>query len=315
MKILFTGASSFTGCWFVKQLLDHGHDVVAVYQRSRDSYKGLRDQRIRLIEDRATCIYECSYGSDVFLELVKSEKRWDLLAHHAADVTDYHSDEFDIARAVGRNTLNTMTIMKLLRERECDRVLLTGSVFEQNEGAGSEGGCAFSPYGLSKGITSEMFHYYGDMLGMVIGKFVIPNPFGPLEEPRFTNYLMKTWSSGDVPGVRTPDYVRDNIHVSLLAGIYAKFTKDLPYAQGHRKINPSGYVETQGAFALRFAKEMRSRLNHDCKVDLCTQTEFAEPRVRINLDPVSGQVAEWDESAAWDAIAAYYADVYPNLGS
>jgi hypothetical protein len=46
---------------------------------------------------------------------------------------------------------------------------------------------------------------------------VIANPFGPLEEPRFCAYLVKTWAAGQVPEVRTPLYVRDNIHVSLLA--------------------------------------------------------------------------------------------------
>ena len=40
---------------------------------------------------------------------------------------------------------------------------------------------------------------------------MIPNPFGPYEEPRFMAYLMKTWLKGEVARVQTPRYVRDNI--------------------------------------------------------------------------------------------------------
>jgi UDP-glucose 4-epimerase len=52
---------------------------------------------------------------------------------------------------------------------------------------------------------------------------VIPNPFGLYEEPHFTAYLMTTWLASETPRVQTPRYVRDNIHVSLLAKAYAAF--------------------------------------------------------------------------------------------
>ena len=76
------------------------------------------------------------------------------------------------------------------------KVVLTGSVFEQREGAGTEGLRAVSPYGLSKGLTADVFSYFTELLGMKLGKFVIPNPFGPLEEPRFTSYLIHNWFQG-----------------------------------------------------------------------------------------------------------------------
>ena len=60
-----------------------------------------------------------------------------------------------------------------------------------------------------------------------LGKFVIPNPFGPLEEPRFTHYLAKKWFAKEVAIVNTPLYVRDNIHVSLLAKSYVHYVTSL----------------------------------------------------------------------------------------
>ena len=38
MKIFFTGGSSFTGFWFIKELTSAGHEVVAVFQREQDGY-------------------------------------------------------------------------------------------------------------------------------------------------------------------------------------------------------------------------------------------------------------------------------------
>jgi nucleoside-diphosphate-sugar epimerase len=184
-------------------------------------------------------------------------------------------------------------------------VLLTGSVFEGGEGAGSEGLPDFSPYGLSKALTAQAFRYYCARAGMGLGKFVIPNPFGPFEEPRFTAYLVKNWFSGQTPGCATPLYVRDNIHVSLLARAYAQFAAELG-PSGFVKRSPSGYVESQGAFALRFAAELRRRLDLPCPVELKQQIDFAEPRVRINTDVPDAAALGFSEEAAWDELAEYY---------
>jgi len=135
---------------------------------------------------------------------------------------------------------------------------------------------------------------------------VIPNPFGPYEEPRFTAYLMKTWLSGGTPSCSSPAYVRDNIHVSLLAKAYARFAQSLEATPGFTRINPSGYAESQGAFTLRMAQEMRPRLNLPCLVELKQQSDFPEPRVRINTDVPDIDALGWDESAGWDELAAFY---------
>ena len=135
---------------------------------------------------------------------------------------------------------------------------------------------------------------------------MIPNPFGPFEEPRFTAYLMRCWFKDETAGVRTPAYVRDNIHVSLLARAYLRFVDDAAPDVGSRHLGPSGYVESQGRFAERMADAMRERLGLACELDLAEQTAFDEPRVRINTDPADATELDWNESEAWDAFAAYY---------
>ena len=134
---------------------------------------------------------------------------------------------------------------------------------------------------------------------------MIPNPFGPDEEARFTNYLVRNWFAGETPGVRTPAYVRDNIHVDLLAAAYAGFAESLTDGP-LQHYGPCGYLESQGVFTERFARELAPRLGVDCPVELADQSEFPEPRIRVNTDDASRYAPDWDESAAWDGLAEYY---------
>jgi nucleoside-diphosphate-sugar epimerase len=306
MKIIFTGASSFTGYWFVAELARSGHDVTAVLQSPADRYEGVRKERVHRLASICRCEFECSFGDERFLDLVKGTDGVDVLCHHAAHTTDYSSADFDLIAALQANVRNVRPVFEALASNGCRRVVLTGSVFEKGEGAGSEGLRAFSPYGLSKGLTAEIFEHVAATSGIQLGKFVIPNPFGPLEEARFTSYLVRTWYEGQTALVNTPAYVRDNIHVSLLAKAYVRFLSGLAGGPGFQRINPSGYAESQGAFSRRFAEEMRSRLGLACRLSLKPQTEFPEPRVRINLDVLDPSALGWSEEAAWEELAAYY---------
>ncbi|MFA6598817.1 MAG: NAD(P)-dependent oxidoreductase [Ignavibacteriaceae bacterium] len=308
MKILFTGASSFTGYWFVKELANAGHQVFTTYTKSDiNKYDGIRKERIIKLNTVSEQIFNCQFGSREFIELINNENDWGLLCHHAAEITNYKNPEFDVINALNKNTLNLSLVFNNLLKRNCNTVLLTGSVFEFNEGSGSDDFRAFSPYGLSKGLTYNVFQYYSRFFNMKLGKFVIPNPFGPFEEPRFTTYLMKKWLNHNIASVNTPDYMRDNIHVDLLAKVYEAFVKKLEKSEEIlHKINPSGYVETQGSFAVRFANEMRKRLNIACDLELRQQTEFLEPKIRINSESASELIPNWNEEKAWDELAEYY---------
>jgi nucleoside-diphosphate-sugar epimerase len=304
MKILFTGGSSFTGFWFIQELAAAGHAVAAVFRQGKGEYSGIRRERVELASRACRPVFGCQFGDPTFLGLI-AEGGWDMLCHHAADVTNYRSPDFDAVGALRNNTSNLPAVLRALKAAGCTRALLTGSVFEAGEGAGSDGLPNFSPYGLSKALTAEVFEYDAARFGLGLGKFVIPNPFGPYEEARFTAYLMKNWLAGETPACSSPAYVRDNIPVSLLARAYVRFAENLP-ASGMSRCNPSGYVESQGAFALRVAREMAPRLKRPCSVELKKQTDFSEPRIRINTQPVDAEALGWEEARAWDEFADFY---------
>jgi UDP-glucose 4-epimerase len=306
MDILLTGASSFTGYWFVKALSECGHHVTAPLRGRLDTYDGVRRERTRRLGEIATVVESCGFGSDAFLSLAGSQ-RWDVLAHHSAATANYRSFDFDLFGAVAENTRNLAALLPGLSARGLKAVVLTGSVFEQDEGAGSAPMAAFSPYGLSKGLTAQVFRYWCGAFGVPLSKFVVPSPFGPFEEARFCHYVIRSWIAGETPIVRTPRYVRDNIHVDLLARLYADFVSKVRTNGAALKLSPSLYPESQGAFTLRLARELAPRLKVATPIQFAEQSEFPEPAIRINTDVAD--TLGWSESDAWDAIASYYRDL------
>jgi nucleoside-diphosphate-sugar epimerase len=312
MKILFTGVSSFTGCWFVKTLAEAGHEVICPLRSALERYEGVRKERVRTLPSLCRLVPDTPFGTEAFFKLICEGGKWDLLCHHAAEAANYRSPDFDVQRALQNNTLNLRSVLAALKADGVKGVVLTGSVFENDEGAGEETLRAFSGYGLSKGLTWQMFRHYCGEAQIPLGKFVIPNPFGPFEEPRFTAYLMRAWKEGKPAGVKTPDYVRDNIHVDLLAAVYVKFAAQVAESKaGVIKINPSGYIEKQGDFAQRVAAEARKRTGWECKLELARQEEFSEPLKRTNTEPAAKLVPGWNESAAWDAFVEFYSPKQP----
>ena len=310
MRILFTGASSFTGLWFIQALRAQDHEVVATFTRPPAIYENgtIASLRTARVADLCECVYDVSFGDSNFVALLENGQKFDVLCHHGAVVEDYRRPDFDVLGAVRKNTQGVVKVLEVLAKRGGRAVVLTGSVFEKGEGAGSEVQLSVSPYGASKAMTSDLFRFYASRVGIQLRKFVIANPFGPFEEPRFTAYLMRQWLAGEPATVRTPAYVRDNIHVGLLAAAYTGFVTSPTSGDPYLHFGPSGYVQTQGDFAERVSRQMRNRIGRACDLEFDTQTDFPEPRVRINIHPVNAHALGFSEEEAWDRIAEYYVE-------
>jgi nucleoside-diphosphate-sugar epimerase len=311
MRVLLTGASSFSGYWFATKLREAGSDIVAPLRREPVAYTGVRGKRVEKLCAVAEVVHDCSFGDPKFMQVI-ARRPFDVLCHHAAQVANYRSLEFDVTHAISQNSNNVRAILEKMQENGLRAVIYTGSVFESNEGLGDFPVRAFSPYGLSKELTFEIIRHWCSHYGLPLGKFVIANPFGPLEEPRFCAYLIREWRSGLIADVLTPDYVRDNIHVDLLALTYAQFVRRITDSAISDKFGPMGYVGTHGVFTEKFADAMRNRLGWECRFRLLKQRQFSEPLVRINTHAVDVAALKWSESNAWNILADYYRSQTPD---
>ncbi|RAK59997.1 NAD(P)-dependent oxidoreductase [Phenylobacterium hankyongense] len=303
--ILLTGASSFTGLWIAEALSAQGHEVVAPLRRARDADAGLRGLRVARLAQAADLVFDAPLGSPAFLRLVKG-RRWDLLAHHAADIPNYRSPDYDPVAGLVRNTEGAAATIKAFARAGGAAVLATGTVFETGEGGDPQAPAA-TPYGLSKALTNETLRHLAGWAGLGFGRFVIPAPFGPWEERGLAWSLFQAWVEGRTGEVRTPTYVRDHLAAPLLAGAYVEAVAELLAGQDGLVARPSGTVATVGAFARQLAEEVRSRTSLDCALVEHPQTAFPEPRARFNSSPRSFAGAA--EAAFWDNYVAFYLDL------
>lgn len=309
MRILFTGASSFTGFWFVRELAMAGHAVVCALRSRPEVYAGIRRQRFGMLErlSGVEIVPGAGFGEPRFLETLRSSP-WNLVCHHGAEVGNYKSAGFDVERAVAGNTLNLALVLEALKLVGNPAMVLTGTVFERGEGAGEEPLRAFSPYGESKTRTWEVFRSECAAAGARLGKFVISLPFGPWEEGRLTGYLMSCWRQGKAAEVRTPRYVRDLIPVDLLAMVYRRFAEDLARdSSSAARCNPAGYLGTIGEFAERMARETRRRTGWACELRF-GEGNYDEPMSRVNMETAMGTVDAWEEERFWDGLVDWYSD-------
>lgn len=156
-----------------------------------------------------------SYGNPAFFALL--DRGCEVLGYHGANVRDYRSPDFDISRALAENTAGIRETCRRGVAAGMRRIVFSGTIAEPHEGGGDAPSRAMSPYGLSKFLTWEVLRFHAREAGLALGKFVIANPFGRHEQERFCSYLVRCWAAGQTAEVRTPDYVRDNIPVDLLA--------------------------------------------------------------------------------------------------
>jgi nucleoside-diphosphate-sugar epimerase len=307
-RVLLTGGSSFTGVWIAEALTAAGFEVTAPLLRERAEYEGVRLDRVRRLECCARVSFGRAFGSDALLADIRASGGVDVLAHHAAHITGYRDPGFDPVDALARNTSGASAVLDAARRAGAQLVILTGSVFEAGEGGGDEPG-AVTPYGLSKTLTSAAFDYWTRAAGLRFGRFVIPSPYGALEERRFGWHLFRTWFAGGTPEVRTPLYVRDHLAAPRLAKAYAEYVAEALGSAAPRSVaRPSGWIAPQGEFAQRVATEATRRLGLDCGVELAAQSVIDEPLVRVNDQPA--WAADWDEDRFWDGYVAWYAGLH-----
>ncbi|MGF1474912.1 MAG: NAD-dependent epimerase/dehydratase family protein [Geminicoccaceae bacterium] len=306
MRVLLTGASSFTGCWFARALIEREAEVTALLAGPRNDGRADRDVRLATLPAEVGLIDRAPFGTPAFLNAITRLGPFETACLHGSQVGDHRSRHFDVEAAVEANTLNADTVMARLADSGCRRMIVTGSVFEAGEGVGDGTDRSIGGYGEAKSRSSLRLIDAATARGLDAIKFTIANPFGPLEKSGFTTYLARTWLAGDRPFVEAPSRVRDNLHVDLLARLYARVaTGELDVPGG--RLAPSGYRETLLEFATRFGREIGERLKIPTPLAHSVETPADQPTVRVASDPIERLVTPIRYEQAWDRLAAFYA--------
>lgn len=303
-RILLTGASSFTGTWFADALVERGAVVVAPCREALDGGGHDRRRRLARLNGRCRLIGRCPFGSEPFLALLRRDGPFDLLCHHGAKDGGHRDPSLDPLAAAGAQSHGLDRVLDALATTGCRAVLLTGTVFEADEGGGERPLRSIGPYGLAKTLTWQLFRHHAEARGLPLAKFVVANPIGPLEKPGLCRALGRAWLGGGTPVVRQPQLVRDQLQVEALAAAYAAFALALADAPASRRLTPSQFAEPLDRFAARFAGAMAPRLGVPCRFRRAEPPEASdEPSTRVGLDPLADLVPGLDPERGWDAHA------------
>jgi UDP-glucose 4-epimerase len=306
VRLLLTGASSLTGAWMAAACHAEGIEVHATLRSPPELYTGMRAQRVAMLRASARLHTGVSAGTGdgSFVKLIDAVSP-DIVAYHAHPMEGFRGVDYDYLGAAATMTGGLDAEMRALAACGASAVY-TGTVYEQGPGAGPGARPAISRYGISKRIVYEALRLAGAGARVPVHRFVVPNPFGPLEEGRFGNYLAELWGRGETPVVRTPNYVRDNIPVAELAARFARFLAAGP--ERPVVLEPSGYVESQGRFAERLAREVGMRLGRTLPLDSWADAPHPEPLV-VTGDGMPSASLRANELRYWDDYASFLDDL------
>ncbi len=308
MRVLLTGASSFTGLWIAKALAAAGAEVTAVCRGRPDGYDAARRARIEAVGRRAAVVFDRPFGSDGFRRLVEDALPFDVLCLHHAEVGDFRSPAFQPLEAARSTTEGLAPVLESMARRGLARIVYTGTVFEADEGDGDRPLAAIGGYGLAKTLTAAIVRHAAAEAGVPALKVTIPSPFGPGQTAGVMGYLARCWCRGQVAVIDHPDRVRDFVPVDLLAAHYAALALGRVAAPPGGRSNPSGHVETIERFAERVARELRPRLGLACRIE-ATQPPKAspEPRRRFNTEPLATLFDAEARARHFDQVATVWA--------
>jgi hypothetical protein len=173
---------------------------------------------------------------------------------------------------------------------------------------------AVNPYGVAKALVWQPLRYFALNAGLGVSKIVIANPVGPLEnDDRMVPFFVRTWKSGSVPSLRTPQLVRDNVPAPWLARFYVDEARANRFdakqaARGGSPVRmrrPSAYALTNENFLKTLVKHFQSHVGRSLPFEVNPQPSD-EPLKRVNTDVVPELMNEDDERKFWSEWAASF---------
>ena len=226
---------------------------------------------------------------------------------HGSYVLDYGKDSFLFSEAIGQNLFRVEDVLEKFTECDVNGLIWTSSIFESalKIGSGNSIVPTWFKYALSKKMTGISLEHLCWEKKIEFGRFVISNPFGPLQDKKIAHFLAKSFMEKQLFEVKTPDYIRDFIHVRHLALAYCKMVDSFFSKTRIEILDPCEYVGSVLNFANLFYNEFSKRLGYTCKTSPC-QMKFEEPVELTNKTSITNIIDNYDTNSCWDELIKYY---------
>lgn len=228
---IITGVSSFVGCHLARAFAAEGYRVVAVTSRPRDSYDGVRAERLAFIGDAAEFAVCDLTDGDAIGALIAAHKPavW---VQHAGYADNYASSDYDLEKSLPMNVVALEPLYRRLADTGCG-VLVTGTSMEYaaSDAANREDDVCWPdlPYGVSKLAETVEASRLARQYGVPTRVARIYIPVGPLDAPgKLMDFVIKQLAAGEPADLSPCDQKRDFLGVEDICAAYLKLADDLP---------------------------------------------------------------------------------------
>jgi UDP-glucose 4-epimerase len=277
MKLLFLGASSFTGYHFVKKISEtNQYKIYCTLTKNLNQYDSIRLRRIKSLNKKKNIFFirNIKFGDKKFMHLIKKNS-FNILCMHHAETLNYNDDKkFNFKKSIKKNVKNINNVFQILNKKT--RIMISNTIFQEIK---SKNYTPVNNYGKSKSITYEKIKEVCAKFNLKYKSIFITNPWGIYEEKKLNYYLIKNWLQNKEAVVNYPKYVRDNIHIDKLTKNYIKmiFSKS-------KKINyfPSGYCSLNEEFINALKKKFEKYFHKKVYIRYNYNLKHTQPMIRIN---------------------------------
>tara|TARA_B100000579_G_scaffold422505_1_gene424602 strand:- start:1163 stop:2071 length:909 start_codon:yes stop_codon:yes gene_type:complete len=285
MRLLFLGASSFTGYHFVNKISDNKQNkIYCTLTKNLNKYKSTRLERIKLLNKKKNIFFinKVKFGDKKFIKLL-SRKKFDIICLHHASTKNYNNDlKFNLNKSIKENTPNIRKVFSKIHNQTT--IIVTNTIYQKiNEKKYK----AVNKYGISKSITYDKIKSICKEFDFKLKSIFITNPWGILEEKKLNYYLINNWLKNKKTFISHPNYIRDNIYIDKLTKYYLKILNS-----NSTKINyfPSGYCSTNKVFIEAFKIKFEKFFNKKVKIEYANNAKYSQPMSRINGKKISKKI-------------------------
>ena len=258
--IFLTGCTSFTGFHFAQELSKKNF-IYCFVNRDLDSYKNLKLKRLKILKKnkKIKLFFNSPFGSSKMINYLKKENEIIFCFHHAQTKYSKNDNKFSLFNSFYKDTFNIDNFFKLLGHK-IKKIIFSSSIFQKDF---SNTKIDFSKYAFNKSNTFMFIKFFCYHYDIQLINFIISNPFGQLEDQRFTYYLIKNWKTNKTPIINTPNLIRENILIDDLKKYYS-FAVNRIYIRKNIELKPRGLKMSN----LNFAKYLKSKIEEFFSLEL-----------------------------------------------
>ena len=182
MKVLFTGSSSFTGYYFLKEINKNKIKTFAVFSREKKEYKKIFQKEI--LNSKMRYIVPCkkvNFGSKKYIDIIKKENINVICFHHF--IVGNLNNKYDFNKNLKKLLQNIEEVIFQLSLNKNSSIIYTSSVYQKISSSRKYlNDKSRINYGYTKLILSQILKYMCKKYKIKFINFELQNPIGKFEK-------------------------------------------------------------------------------------------------------------------------------------